>query len=37
MSKKSKKIKGLTLQFMPFSEIAGLDSVERIKKLLKIV
>jgi len=32
-----KKIKGLTLHFMPFSEIAGLDSVSRIKKLLKIV
>jgi len=32
-----KKIKGLTLHFMPFSEISGLDSVERIKKLLRIV
>jgi len=32
-----KKIKGLTLHFMPFSEIAGLDSVARIKKLLKII
>jgi hypothetical protein len=31
------KIKGLTLQFIPYSEIAGLESVERIKKLLKIV
>jgi len=37
MGKRSKKVKGLTLQFMPYSEIAGLDSVERIKKLLKIV
>ena len=36
MSKKNKK-KGLTLQFLPFSEIAHLDSIERIKKLLKIV
>ena len=36
MSKK-KKLKGLTLQFIPFADIARLDSVERIKKLLKIV
>jgi len=35
--KKSKKIKGLTLQFMPYSEIAKLDTVDRIKKLLRIV
>jgi hypothetical protein len=35
--KRSKKVKGLTLQFMPYSEIASLDSVGRIKKLLKIV
>jgi len=35
--KRSKKLGGLTLQFMPYSEIAGLDSVERIKKLLKII
>tara|TARA_Y100000310_G_scaffold270603_1_gene284565 strand:+ start:2969 stop:3373 length:405 start_codon:yes stop_codon:yes gene_type:complete len=35
--KRSKKVKGLTLQFMPYSEIASLDSVERIKKLLKII
>jgi len=32
-----KKIKGLTLHFMPYSEIARLDSVERIKKLLRII
>mgnify|MGYP001585478909 CR=1 FL=1 len=32
-----KKIKGLTLHFMPFSEIAKLSSVERIKKLLNII
>jgi len=32
-----KKIKGLTLHFVPFSEIARLESVERIKKLLKII
>jgi len=37
MGKKNKKIKGLTLHFMPYSEIAGLDSVERIKKLLRII
>lgn len=36
MSRKEKR-KGLTLQFIPFSEIAHLESVERIKKLLKIV
>ncbi len=35
--KRTKKVKGLTLQFIPFSEIAKLDSVERIKKLLKII
>lgn len=32
-----KKIKGLTLHFMPYSEIVRLDSVGRIKKLLKII
>ncbi len=32
-----KKIKGLTLHFMPYSEIAKLDPVGRIKKLLKII
>jgi len=37
MARKRKKIKGLTLQFMPFSEISKLSSVERIKKLLKII
>lgn len=36
-SKTSKKIKGLTLHFMPYSEIADLESVERIKKLLRII
>ena len=34
-SKKSKKIKGLTLQFIPYSEIVGLDSVERIARSFK--
>jgi len=32
-----RKFKGLTLQFIPYSEIARLDSVDRIKKLLKII
>lgn len=35
MDKKTKK--GLTLHFVPFSEIAKLRGLERIKKLLKIV
>jgi hypothetical protein len=34
---KDKKLKGLTIQFMPYSEIAKLESVERIKKLLKVI
>lgn len=33
----SKKLKGLTLQFIPYSEIAKLETVDRIKKLLKII
>ncbi|MBR9706274.1 DUF2073 domain-containing protein [Candidatus Pacearchaeota archaeon] len=36
-NKKTRKLDGLTLQFMPYSEIAKLDTIERIKKLLKIV
>jgi hypothetical protein len=32
-----KKDSGLTLQFIPFSEISKLDSLERIKKLLDII
>ncbi|MBS3079600.1 DUF2073 domain-containing protein [Candidatus Pacearchaeota archaeon] len=35
--KKDTKLKGLTLHFMPYSEIVKLDTVERIKKLLKII
>lgn len=35
--KTSSRIKGLTLHFMPYSEIADLESVERIKKLLRII
>jgi hypothetical protein len=34
---KDKKVKGLTLQFIPYSEIAKLDTIERIKKLLRII
>ncbi|MDP2924841.1 MAG: DUF2073 domain-containing protein [Nanoarchaeota archaeon] len=37
MANDSRKIKGLTLHFMPNSEIAKLDTVERIKKLLRII
>jgi hypothetical protein len=37
LEKSSVKMKGLTLHFMPYSEISGLDTVERIKKLLKII
>lgn len=32
-----KKIKGFSIQFLPYGEIRGLDSHERIKKILKIV
>jgi len=35
--KGTKNVKGLTLHFMPYSEIASLNSIERIKKLLKII
>ncbi len=37
MKKKVKKIKGFTMQFMPYSEIRDLDSDQRIKKILGIV
>ena len=38
MSKKKKnKFKGLTIQFMPYSEIEDLKSSDRIKRILKIV
>ncbi len=33
----TKKIHGLTLQFIPYSQIADLDSTKRIKKLLSII
>ncbi|MEA3414406.1 MAG: DUF2073 domain-containing protein [Nanoarchaeota archaeon] len=32
-----KKIKGFSIQFMPYTEIRGLTSTERIKKILGIV
>ncbi len=31
------KIKGFTIQFLPYSEIRNLDSDERIKKILNII
>jgi len=39
MAKKKKigKIKGFSIQFIPYSEIRYLDSTERIKKILGIV
>jgi len=41
MAKKNKKnigkIKGFSLQFLPYSEIKGLDSDGRIKKILGII
>ena len=37
MAKKNKKLKGLTLQFMPYSEIEILSSGERIRKLLNLI
>jgi hypothetical protein len=37
MAKLNKKVKGLTLHFMPYGEIAKLETVDRIKKLLKII
>jgi hypothetical protein len=37
MAKKEKRGKDLTIHFMPYSEIAGIDSLARIKKILGIV
>jgi len=31
------KIKGFSIQFLPYSEIRGLDTNERIKKILSII
>jgi len=36
-AKNKKNLKGLTLHFLPYSEIRELDSLERIQKLLKLV
>ncbi|MBS3080892.1 DUF2073 domain-containing protein [Candidatus Pacearchaeota archaeon] len=33
----AKKFRGITLHFIPYSEIAKLETVDRIKKLLKII
>ena len=35
--KKLERIKGFSLQFLPYSEIRNLNGTERIKKILKIV
>ncbi len=37
MKKRVEKIKGFSIQFMPYSEIRDLESGERIKKILKII
>jgi hypothetical protein len=35
--KSIKKIRGFSIQFLPYNEIANLNSNERIKKILKII
>jgi len=35
--KKNAKIKGLSLQFLPFSEVQDLSIAERVKKILNLV
>ena len=37
VKKRLGKIKGFSIQFLPYSEIRGLDSNQRIKKILNIV
>ncbi len=37
VKKRLGKIKGFSIQFLPYSEIRGLDSVKRIRKILSIV
>jgi len=37
ISKNLGRIKGFSIQFLPFSEIRGLNSDERIKKILAII
>lgn len=35
--KNTKKIEGFSIQFLPYQEIRGLDSDERVKKILNII
>jgi hypothetical protein len=35
--KENNKIKGFSIQFLPYSEIQYLDSNDRIKKILNII
>ena len=37
IKKVSEKVKGFSIQFMPYSEIKDLDSNERMKKILNII
>jgi len=37
LKKRVKRIKGLTLQFLPYSEIESLGTSERIQRVLKVV
>ncbi len=37
VKKKFGKLKGFSIQFLPYSEIRGLDSSQRIRKILNIV
>lgn len=37
MKKNVGKLKGFTISFLPFSEIKGLDSTKRIKRVLDII
>jgi len=37
MEKRAEKIKGLSIQFLPYSEIRELNSNQRIKKILDII
>src|SRR3990170_3779327 len=37
MKKSGEKIKGFSINFLPYSEISGLDSTRRIRKILDII
>ncbi|MEK6819592.1 MAG: DUF2073 domain-containing protein [Nanoarchaeota archaeon] len=37
MKKRVGKIKGFTINFMPYSEISGLDSAKRVRKILDVI